>query len=388
MRLTEISIRALKGSATYTTYFDDTVPGFGVRVGKRSKTYIVLRGKKRERVSIGKVGDLSLAEARTEAKRLLSAEPEQKPAAITFKEARDRFLEDHYRGKSENTKYQVSRSLKRHFASLDSRKLADIDDEDVQTVLDKLAGTPSEQLHAFRYIRCFFRWCTRRPRRFIKHSPMEGYDAPGSDKKGTRTLTDAELVAVWNAAEGPTHRVVRLLVLWGTRNSETAALERAWRSDDVLTLPGEHTKNGRDHAIPILPLAELVLSHSIGNNEHYFAGRWGTGHLSARGLAMIVSEVKKLSGTKGWTPRDIRRTFRTNLTRLKVPQDVAELLINHARPTLHEIYDRYERIDEKREALEKYEAFLIALLAAEKTEARESPQRETRDEASIEEISS
>jgi hypothetical protein len=50
MRLTEISVRALKGSDTYTTYFDDTLPGFGIRVGKRSRTFIVLRGKQRQRV--------------------------------------------------------------------------------------------------------------------------------------------------------------------------------------------------------------------------------------------------------------------------------------------------------------------------------------------------
>lgn len=58
MRLTEISVRALKGSDTYVTYFDDTLPGFGVRVGKRSRTFIVLRGKQRQRVSFGKWPDL------------------------------------------------------------------------------------------------------------------------------------------------------------------------------------------------------------------------------------------------------------------------------------------------------------------------------------------
>lgn len=34
-----------------------------------------------------------------------------------------------------------------------------------------------------------------------------------------------------------------------------------------------------------------------------------------------------------------------------------------ARSSLDEIYDRYDRIDEKREALAKYEAFMVRLLA-------------------------
>lgn len=69
------------------------------------------------------------------------------------------------------------------------------------------------------------------------------------------------------------------------------------------------------------------------------------------------------SGTKDWTIRDLRRTFRSNMARLKVPREVCEVLINHAPPALDEIYDRYNRLEEKREALAKYEAFIQALLA-------------------------
>lgn len=51
------------------------------------------------------------------------------------------------------------------------------------------------------------------------------------------------------------------------------------------------------------------------------------------------------------------------MARLKVPHDICEVLINHAPTFLDEIYDRYDRIDEKREALAKYEAFMVRLLA-------------------------
>jgi hypothetical protein len=42
MRLTEVSDRALKGSDTYVTHFDHTLPGVGIRIGKRSRTFITL----------------------------------------------------------------------------------------------------------------------------------------------------------------------------------------------------------------------------------------------------------------------------------------------------------------------------------------------------------
>lgn len=34
LNLTELSVRALKGSDSYITYWDTGTPGFGVRVGK------------------------------------------------------------------------------------------------------------------------------------------------------------------------------------------------------------------------------------------------------------------------------------------------------------------------------------------------------------------
>lgn len=361
--LTELSIRALKGTDTYVTHFDKNLPGFGVRVGKRTKTYVAVVGRERRRVSIGKFGDISLAEARKEAMRLLSADPEKQDENITFSKARDRFLEEHYRDKAAHTKYQVTRCLSRHFKALESTQLADITDASIKRALDKLSDRPSEQLHAYRYLRTFLTWCTRPPRRFIKHSPMEGYEPPGTDKRGTRTLSDDELKAIWNASNSPRTAIFRLMVLWGTRNSETCLIEREWVRDGVLTIPGRVTKNGREHSIPVLPMADEVLTLAGGSNQYYFPGRWGEGHLTHHALPKLKAEVMKLSKTKNWQLRDIRRTFRSNMARLKVPREVCEVLINHAPPVLDDIYDRYDRLEEKREALAKYEAFIQSLIA-------------------------
>ena len=153
------------------------------------------------------------------------------------------------------------------------------------------------------------------------------------------------------------------MILWGTRNTETASLQREWVTDEVLTIPGGHTKNGREHSIPVLPTAQSILDILEGSNRYYFAGRWGVGHRHAGALGKLKCEVMDASGTSGWQLRDLRRTFRSNMARLKIPRDVCEVLINHAPPVLDEIYDRYDRIAEKRDALAKYEAFIEALLS-------------------------
>ncbi len=42
LHLTDIAVRALKPTDGYVSYWDDTTPGFGIRVGKRSKTWMVI----------------------------------------------------------------------------------------------------------------------------------------------------------------------------------------------------------------------------------------------------------------------------------------------------------------------------------------------------------
>jgi integrase len=366
LHLTDIAVRALKGSDKYISYWDDTTPGFGIRVGKRSKTWTVMRGKNRERVTIGKYPDLSLADARAEAKKLLSTAPEPKTITKTWADARDEFLKQNYADSTSRWPHLVKLTLKREFRGLDHRQLSDISDTDIRKVLDKLSATPSARLHAYRIARTFLKWCSRSPRRYIARSPMEGYEPPGKDRKGTRTLTDDELKAVWNASGQGSRAVLRLLILWGTRNQETCVIQRKWAIDGVLTIPGEHTKNGRDHGIPLLPLAAEILESRPIDGAFYFPGRHSNERaINPYSLNRILDDVQTDSGTSSWQLRDIRRTFRSNMARLKVSRDVCEVLINHAPPVLDEIYDRYDRLEEKREALAKYEAFLIGLFSRE-----------------------
>jgi len=366
LHLTDLSVKALRASDRYVTYWDTTTPGFGVRVGKRSKTWTVMRGRNRERLSIGQYGSISLSEARKEAHRLLSEvtdTPQPKPARKVVKDARAEFLADNYKDSTSRWPKVVKLLLEMHIKAIEHKQLADLTDGDIRRVLEKLRDRPSAQLHLYRTLRTFLTWCTRPPRRYLQHSPMEGYPPPGRDRRGTRTLTDDELRSVWNASGNGTRQIIRLLILWGTRNGETCAIQRAWRRGDVLTIPGTHTKNSRDHGIPVLPLAAALLDARPEIGDFYFSGRHSTKlAINPMSLNRILDEVQADSGTSGWQLRDIRRTFRSNMARLRVPRDVCEVLINHAPPVLDEIYDRYDRLEEKREALQKYEDFLRELI--------------------------
>ncbi|MBL6938323.1 MAG: site-specific integrase [Alphaproteobacteria bacterium] len=364
LHLTDMAVSKLKPAAN-RTYWDDTTPGFGIRVGKRTKTWTVMRGSYRDRVTLGHYPALSLSDARAEAKKLLSAELDLRPKQIRVpvEAAKLQFLEENYRNRAIKTKAGMTSLLKLHVKDF-PEFLDEVGDAHIQKCLDRLKDRPSAQLHVFRAMRCFLRWCTRPPRRYLKHSPMEGYEQPSTPNKRSRILSDAELEAVWLAAGGSTNAIVRLLILWGTRNTETASIRREWLVDGVLTIPGSHTKNGRDHSIPVMPMAKQILD-ATPHGKHYFLSRWGESHLSSGAWSKIRRQIQKDSKTSEWQLRDLRRTFRSNMARLKVPREVCEVLINHAPPVLDEIYDRYDRLDEKREALARYESFLARLLQPE-----------------------
>jgi len=64
-----------------------------------------------------------------------------------------------------------------------------------------------------------------------------------------------------------------------------------------------------------------------------------------------------LSGVKAWTLHDLRRTFRTNLSKLGVAPHIAERLVNHisARTEMELVYDQHTYLPEMRDAIERWE---------------------------------
>jgi len=59
---------------------------------------------------------------------------------------------------------------------------------------------------------------------------------------------------------------------------------------------------------------------------------------------------------------DIRRTMRTGLSALPVPDLVRELVIAHSKPGLHKVYDQHAYRDEKRHALALWAARLRSII--------------------------
>jgi len=165
--LTDVVVSRLN---TPGTYYDSTTPAFAIRVGKNRKTWFVIRGRQRQRTNIGLYPAVSLAEARKEAKKLLTEEP-AKHSKMTFAAAYEDYKEA-IKSKKPRTQRDYQRVIDKYLLpKLGSKKLPELEYEDFTRITNKLA--PSEKSHCLAVARTFLRWCVKPPRRYIAHSRTE-----------------------------------------------------------------------------------------------------------------------------------------------------------------------------------------------------------------------
>jgi integrase len=62
-----------------------------------------------------------------------------------------------------------------------------------------------------------------------------------------------------------------------------------------------------------------------------------------------------------WRFHDLRRTMRTGLSSLRIPDTVSELCIAHTQKGLHRVYDQHTYLDEKRHAFAAWAAHVLAI---------------------------
>lgn len=183
-------------------------------------------------------------------------------------------------------------------------------------------------------------------------------------KSADRYLTDDEIRQAWeriSACSGgdSAKRALKLILVTAQRPGEVAQLHSSQISGEWWTIPGNVAKNGRAHRVYLTSTAR----HLIGEGKGYVFPSRSNAEVPVRraSLAQLVKR-KALGGVNPWHPHDLRRTARTNLSRLKVVEEVAEAVINHQPGKLVGIYNLYEYTDEKREAMLKWEAMLKEIL--------------------------
>lgn len=327
MRLTDLQIKQLpvpeKGQKTH---FERE--GFGVRVSQGgSKTFVQMYGKARQLKALGRYPAMSLKMAREAAQRfLLMKVPSHKPT--TLSEARTAYLAE----VEEKNRAATHRSYKLYLDQITKLRLDEVTRGDVP-----------QKPHAIMAAKIFFNWCIRNE--LCDRNPFANERV--SYKQRSRVLTEDEIKAVWAYDHAPFSDHIKLLLLTGQRRGQFANFEvRA----DTLFFLADVMKGKGDHTVPLLPMAK-----SIAERIKPFNG-W------SKAKARIDEKVP----IPAWTIHDLRRTFSTQMAKLRVPIHVTEKILDHRSGTISgvsAIYNRHEYLEEAREALAKYERHIQTLIA-------------------------
>ena len=219
-----------------------------------------------------------------------------------------------------------------------------------------------------------FTWAVEQHSYGLEKSPadaLRGERLIGPKVRRKRVLNDTELRAVWHAADQlgyPYAHIVHMLVLTGQRRSEVA--NATWSEFDLAsklwTIPAERMKMESAHVVPISDdlMSLLTGLPRFAAGDHLFSNTFGEKSVAA--FSEAKHRIDKLTGpVPHWTLHDLRRTMRTNLSALPIPDRVRELMIAHAQPGLHQVYDQYSYLAEKTRGFAAWHDRLRGILAAE-----------------------
>jgi integrase len=307
MKLTERKIETLpiEHGRKDRLIFDDDQRGLAVRVtASGSRTYLcqyTLHGQK-WRVPLGTCSALSLSNARAAAAAIMgdvakgrnpAAERKEAAAAERVKRARDRLtlrmlIDDwnrlHLSGRRPRYATEAVRALHYSFAHHLDSAAEDLDRAAVVRALDALtrrrarknatgAGQPKGAAMTGRtaaYGRAAFAWAVKRGA--VHTNPFADLPVAKGVAKRERVLADDEIGEIWRAATkaaAPFGQIIRLLILTGQRRGEVAGMNYREMSDDLSTwiMPGERTKNGVAHMVPLSAAARDLLRALLPEHE-------------------------------------------------------------------------------------------------------------------------
>jgi integrase len=408
--LTDRTILALKPAAPgkRVEKWDAVVSGLGIRVTDTGAKSFVLNARfpgshNSARRALGGYGELTLEQARIKARSWLELlgrgidprveierqqQAELRKQATTFGAVAEIFIREKL--SSERRGHDAELQLRNEFISRwADRPVTEISPADVKAVIREVKARAPYMAHALlSNVRRMFNWAIEQGDYGLEHSPCDHLKAKsliGERQPRDRWLKDDEIRAFWRACERmgyPHGDLGRALLLTGTRHREMAAAP--WSEFDLAratwTIGRERFKSNSEHVVPLtrdmLELLEGLPRFKSGS--FLFSTTFGkiatdiTEKVkdkldrrmlrTLRAVARARGEDPNAVVLKPWRVHDLRRTCRTHLAALRVPDHIAEMTLGHGKKGLQRVYDQHQYEAEMREALEKWAARLRSIV--------------------------
>lgn len=389
---TDPFVRSLRPvSDRQVDHWDQNVTGLVLRLSPAGKkTWAAcyrVKGRQR-RLTLGTYPVLSLADARERAQAALhgvavgedpAALKRQARCAETFSDLAAEYMERHGQFKRSGREDRrvlygsphKRRTGKRPHVPLVKRwgtmKVRDITRRDVRELLGEIAGRgPIMANRTLALVRKMFNFAIESD--WLDVNPCQMVKRVARERQRDRVLSEDEIWAVWGALDKESALVaaiVRLRLLTAQRGGEV--LGARWEDIDLTagwwTIPGERSKNGLSHRVPLSPQALGILKawqKTADESPWVFPSPRKTGphvHHAQKAIERVVAR----SGVQ-FRGHDLRRTAASLMVGGGVPRLVVSKILNHVETGVTAVYDRHSYDAEKRSALDAWGARLDQII--------------------------
>ncbi len=359
--------------------------GLYLRVANQNIGYWVVRytiHKKRREVTIGKYPSLSLVDAtinaaqiKKDVKQNIDPIAEKKRLDNEVIRTVDDLAEDWLKDCERRLKYpNIPRRVYQNDMApvIGELTIEQVTPRDIRAIIHKIAESDRTTVanDALMYCKQLFRHALKLDLRAT--NPAEAFtvtDAGGVEQSRSRALTIEELTEVFACFRENSNQFVRenylavsMLTILAVRKGELIAAK--WQEFDIKKslwhIPEERSKTGKSITVPLPKIVVTWLKElkiRAYDSDYIFPNRRTSkrGHMSQDTINVAIQKLfkeKKLT-VDHFTVHDLRRTCRSLLSSLKVPGHVAERCLNHKLKGVEGIYDRYDYMDERKEALGK-----------------------------------
>jgi integrase len=197
----------------------------------------------------------------------------------------------------------------------------------------------------------------------------------GGESVRTRTLSASELKQLWTGLDTlsagtrpkigrPLALALKIQLVTAQRRGEIALARWDQIADDTWCIPQspKRKRQGENvpHYVPLSTLARELLAElrQLSKGSEYWLPSGRTKRQAvdrARSISKAAREAREALEMQDWRPHDLRRTARTFLAKLKVPEEVAERVLGHGHADpMVATYNQYPYRAEMKTALNKW----------------------------------
>lgn len=410
MKFTNKSIEKIKPQAERFEVWETNGKGFGLRVspaGKKSWVYLYRYDGRPRRMTFGEYPKMGLAdahEAHAKAKKDLSKgiDPGEKDQAkktahrdaFTVADLVDEYMKRY--AKSEKVTWREDlRCLKKDVLPAIGRKKAkDIKGRQIIEITNAIKdrGSPAMANRTMNVLTKLFSFAVKEA--ILETSPCVGRGLPATKGKRDRALDDAEIRVFWNGLdktemEGQYQLALKFLLTTLQRRGELMGAK--WEEFNLDTrlweIPIERLKSRmkREDVVPhLVPLSRLAVSllneirELSGDSEFLFPSHKKAGQpVDPSGVTKALRKVMDEDNedridVEYFTAHDLRRSGTTGMTRIGISRFMAGKVLNHAESGVTgQVYDKYDYLEEKKDALERWGRKLEAIISGKKAKVIE-----------------